>query len=128
MTTITNAAIGAVISTHKGNRGIIESLEADRVIIRVPDGQLKSIPLTAIARWELPPKQVSEPAKAPVKVLAIGDRVKLKGTQLTYNIIELYEHFMGWVDGERTYESWAKLQTDDGKPAHWKVQQLEAIQ
>jgi hypothetical protein len=67
-------------------------------------------------------------AKAPVKALAIGDRVKLKGTQLTYNIIELYEHFMGWVDGERTYESWAKLQTDDGKPAHWKVQQLEAIQ
>lgn len=50
MTTSTNPQIGARILTHKGNSGIIEQLENERVVIRVPDGSLKSIPLTAITR------------------------------------------------------------------------------
>jgi uncharacterized protein YkvS len=54
MMTNTNAAIGSVCITHRGNSGIVERLEHERVIIRIPDGRLKSIPLTAIARWELP--------------------------------------------------------------------------
>jgi hypothetical protein len=45
MTTITNPRIGARIFTHKGNSGIVEQLEHERVIIRIPDGILKSIPL-----------------------------------------------------------------------------------
>jgi hypothetical protein len=47
--------IGARIFTHKGNSGIIEGLENERVIVRVPDGILKSIPMKAIASWEMPP-------------------------------------------------------------------------
>jgi hypothetical protein len=50
-----NLQIGARIFTHKGNGGVVEGLENERVIIRVPDGVLKSIPLKAIASWEMPP-------------------------------------------------------------------------
>jgi D-serine deaminase-like pyridoxal phosphate-dependent protein len=59
--------------------------------------------------------------------IQIGDRVRLKGTQAEYVVIEIYSHFMGWEDGDRTYEQWARLQTDNGKPATWKIQQLEAV-
>lgn len=59
---------------------------------------------------------------------APGQRVRLKNTTLEFTIIDIYDHFMGWVDGERTYEKWARLTTTDGKPATWKVQQLEAVQ
>jgi hypothetical protein len=59
------------------------------------------------------------------KPIQVSDRVRLKGTQSEYVVIELYDYFMGWVDGERTYEQWARLQTIDGKPATWKLSQLE---
>jgi hypothetical protein len=118
MTTITNPRIGARIFTHKGNSGIVEQLEHERVIIRIPDGILKSIPLTAIARWELP---------AVPKTIQFGDRVRLKNTALEFVVVEIYDHFMGLEDGERTYETWAKLTTEDGRPAHWKLNQLEVL-
>lgn len=56
MMTITNPNLppGAVIHTHKGNIGIVQGLQDERVIIRVPEGRLKRIPLSSIARWELP--------------------------------------------------------------------------
>lgn len=57
----------------------------------------------------------------------VGDRVRHKQTGSAYTVIDIYDHFMGWVDGERTYEAWARLTTTDGKPAHWKAQQLEVI-
>jgi hypothetical protein len=44
---------GATVTTHSGKTGLFERLEGDRIVVRVPDG-LKRIPLTAVARWELP--------------------------------------------------------------------------
>ncbi|NJM74878.1 MAG: hypothetical protein HC852_02800 [Acaryochloridaceae cyanobacterium RU_4_10] len=57
-----------------------------------------------------------------------GDRVCLRGTGIQYTILETFDHYMG-LDGNlvRTYERWAKLQTLDGKPAFWKLQQLELV-
>ena len=118
MTTTTNPQIGSQIFTHKGNCGIVERLEDERVIIRIPDGSRKSIPLTAIARWELPAVP-----KTPIP----GQRVRHRQTGQEFTIIEIYDHYMGFEDGERTYEECARLQTPDGKPATWKIQQLEAI-
>jgi hypothetical protein len=119
MTTITNPRIGARIFTHKGNSGIVEQLEDERVIIRIPDGILKSIPLTAIARWELPAIP-----KTPVP----GQRVRLKGTDRTYILIEIYEVYYGrGSDDQPFYEQWARLKTPDGKPATWKISQLELL-
>lgn len=58
----------------------------------------------------------------------VGDLVKLKNTKLEYVITEIYDHFMGLHDGKPSYEKWAKLQTNDGKPAQWKLNQLKVIQ
>jgi hypothetical protein len=59
MTTITKLDVGSLCFTHRGNSGIVERLENERVIIRIPDGTLKSIPLTAIASYELPSVPIS---------------------------------------------------------------------
>jgi hypothetical protein len=59
---------------------------------------------------------------------ASGDRVCLRGTGVEYTILETYDHYTGLKDGERTYERWARLQTLDGKPAFWKLPQLELIE
>jgi hypothetical protein len=59
--------------------------------------------------------------------LVKGDRVQLKNTTAVFTVVELFGHFMGLKDGERTYEDWARLETPDGNPAWWKVQQLEKV-
>jgi D-serine deaminase-like pyridoxal phosphate-dependent protein len=109
--------VGAIAYGRSGLSYIIEALETDQILLKTPEG-LKRVPLNAVTRWELPP------APRPIQ---LGDRVRLKGTQAEYVVIELYDHFMGWQDGDRTTEACARLQTDDGKPATWKIQQLEAI-
>jgi hypothetical protein len=57
----------------------------------------------------------------------VGDRVRHKQTQHEFTVVELYQHYMGLEDGDRTYETWAKLTTDDGRPAHWKLGQLQVM-
>jgi hypothetical protein len=49
--------------------------------------------------------------------LTKGDRVQLKNTAAIFTVVELFDHFMGLKDGERTYEDWARLETPEGKPA-----------
>jgi hypothetical protein len=119
MLTISRPPIGAIAFGRSGLGHIITALEADRVVLRCPDGLMR-VPLGAVIRWELPAKP---------KTLTPGQRVLLKNTALEFVVIDIYDHFMGWVDGERTYEQWAELQTNDvdGRPAHWKIQQLEEI-
>lgn len=117
MLTSSKPPVGAIAFGRSGIGHIITALEADRVVLRCPDG-LKRVPLGAVIRWELPP----EP-----RPIQVGDRVRLNGTQAEYTVIELYDHFMGWEDGDRTYETWARLTTPDGKPATWKIQQLEIL-
>jgi hypothetical protein len=57
-----------------------------------------------------------------------GDHVCLRGTGLEYTLLDTYDHYMGRDENQkRTYEKWARLQTLDGKPAFWKLQQLELI-
>jgi hypothetical protein len=59
---------------------------------------------------------------------AQGDRVCLRGTGLEYTLLDTYDHYMGRDENQkRTYEKWARLQTLDGKPAFWKLQQLELV-
>jgi hypothetical protein len=57
--------------------------------------------------------------------LTKGDRVQLKNTAAIFTVVDLFDHFMGLKDGERTYEAWARIETVGGKPAWWKVRQLE---
>jgi hypothetical protein len=59
--------------------------------------------------------------------MQVGDRVRLKKTQLEFTVVEIYSVRDGSDNGEPTFEQWAKLQTDDGRPAHWKLRQLEVI-
>ncbi len=115
MLTISKPQVGAIAFGRSGVGHIITALEADRVVLKCSDG-LKRVPLTAVIRWELP------------RPLEVGDRVRLKNTERQYTITELYDHFMGLdSNDERTYEQWARLKTDDGKPANWKLRQLEKI-
>jgi hypothetical protein len=79
MTMITSPRVGATITTHKGNIGIVEQLEDKRVIVRVPKGILKSVPLSAIARREMP-----QPTNRPDSTWLydpmpeVGDRVVIR--------------------------------------------------
>jgi D-serine deaminase-like pyridoxal phosphate-dependent protein len=116
MLTISKPPVGAIAYGRSGLGYIIEALEADRILLTTPSG-LKRVPLDAVIRWELP---------APINP-APGQRVRLKGTHAEYMVIEIYDHFMGWKDGDRTTETWARLKTADSKPATWKLSQLEAI-
>jgi hypothetical protein len=118
MLTSSKPPVGAIAFGRSGVGHIITALEADRVVLRCPDG-LKRVPLGAVIRWELPAIPTT-----PIP----GQRVRLKNTALEYVVIELYDHFMGLVDGERTYETWAKLTDSGGKTATWKLSQLEAAQ
>jgi hypothetical protein len=117
MLTISKPPVGVIAYGRSGAGYIIEALEADRIVLKTPSG-LKRVPFDAVIRWE--------PPLSP-KPIEVGERVQLKGTQAEYVVIELYDHFMGWKDGERTYEQWARLQTSDHKPATWKLTQLRNL-
>jgi hypothetical protein len=118
MLTISKPPLGAIAFGRSGVPCIVTALESERVVLRCPDGASLRVPVTAIARWELPAVP-----KTPVP----GQRVRLKNTALEFVVIELYDHYMGMQDGERTYETWAKLTTPEGKPAHWKLSQFEVM-
>jgi D-serine deaminase-like pyridoxal phosphate-dependent protein len=108
--------IGAIAFGKSGAGYPVIEVRPDRIVLKRADGPWAVSPM-AIVRWELPAPRPIQP----------GDRVRLKGTQAEYVVIELYQHFMGLEDGDRTYETWAWLTTADGKPARWKMQQLEVI-
>lgn len=80
-----------------------------------PQGE-KVIPLETVC-------EVSFTKPAPT-MLKAGDRVKLKNTDFSYTLIEVFE-VPYWINGDRTTETWARLKTLDGKPATWKLSQLE---
>jgi preprotein translocase subunit YajC len=92
MPKICNLTKGATVTTHSGKTGLFERLEGDRIVVRVPDG-LRRIPLTAIARWDVPPEQVRELAKAPVKALAVGDRVLITSINARGNVAQLDDQY-----------------------------------
>jgi hypothetical protein len=109
-------SLGAIAYGITGVPCIITALEADRVVLRCPDG-FKRVPLGAVIRWKLP---------AAPKVPTVGDRVKLKNTNLFYTIIEVFE-VPYWISGDRTVELWARCQAVDGRAATWKLCQLETV-
>jgi hypothetical protein len=92
MTIITKPDVGSICITHRGNGGIIERLENERVIIRIPDGTLKSIPLTAIASYELPSVPISPDCITETlpKSIAIGATVGKR-----HNL-----GWLGWVQSD----------------------------
>jgi hypothetical protein len=106
--------VGAIAFGRSGAGYPVIEVHPDRIVLK-RDGRPWAVNPVAIVRWEPKPIQT-------------GDRVRLKNTALEFLVIETYAHFMGWVDGDRTYEAWARLQTSDGKPAHWKLSQLEVLQ
>jgi hypothetical protein len=116
MPTISEPPVGAIAFGRSGVGCIIEALEANRVILKTPNG-LKRVPFDAVIHWELP---------AAPKVPAVGDRVKLKNTNLFYTIIEVFE-VPYWISGYRTVEMWARCQIVEGRMATWKLGQLETI-
>jgi hypothetical protein len=99
MTMITNPQIGATITTHKGNIGIVEQLEDRRVIIRIPEGTRKSVPLSAIARWEMP-----QPIDRPMP--EVGDRLWhfVHGQYVTVVLVENWKVLVSRNDG---HQYWA---------------------
>jgi hypothetical protein len=61
--------------------------------------------------------------------IGVGDRVLLKNTALEYVVVNIYEVRCDRNSEDRPfYEKWARLTTLDGKPATWKLNQLEAAQ
>jgi hypothetical protein len=115
MLTISKPPIGAIAFGRSGVGHIITALETDRVVLRCPDG-LKRVPLDAVIRWELSPSPTT-----PIP----GQQVRLKGTDRTYTLTEIYRVYCGrGSDDQPFYEQWARLQTNEGKPAHWKLSQL----
>ena len=64
-----NLSIGSVAYRDSGIGGTVIKIEADKVLIKYPDG-IKRLPISAIVRWE-------SPSKSPkVHKLLRGDRVK----------------------------------------------------
>ena len=58
--------------------------------------------------------------------IQVGEHVTHKQTGSTYTVCELYQvRYDRDQDDQPFFEHWARLQTDDGKPATWKLQQLE---
>jgi hypothetical protein len=117
MLTISKPPVGALAWGRSGVGCIIEALEANRIILKTPSG-LKRVPFDAVIRWELP---------AVPKPIQIGDRVRLKNTALEFVVVEIYDLFTGLEDGERTYETWARLKTSDDRAAFWKLSQVEVL-
>ena len=58
--------------------------------------------------------------------MKLGQSIRLKNTTLTYTVHRLYISNAD-TDGDQWKEEWAELRTPDGKPAFWKVQQLEPL-
>ena len=58
--------------------------------------------------------------------ISIGDTVRLNNTILVYTVHRLYISNAD-TDGDQWKEEWAELRTPNGKPAFWKVQQLEPL-
>jgi hypothetical protein len=114
MPTNSSPPVGAIAFGRSGVGCIIEALEANRVILKTPNG-LKRVPFDAIIRWELSAVP-NEPT--------VGDRVKLKNTHLFYTLIDVFE-VPYWINGDRTVELWARCQNIEGRIATWKLGQLE---
>ncbi len=94
--------------------GNAQDLEADAITVEVQKVESKETAPIILGVPEVP--------------FIPGDRVCLRGTGVEYTLTETYDHYMGRDSNlVRTYERWAKLQTLDGKPAFWKLQQLELI-
>jgi hypothetical protein len=115
--TISSPAQVGAIAVCKTGRFEVLAIEGDKAILLHPDGRVR-VPVYKVLRFDLPDPR-------PIQV---GDRVRHRQTGQVFIVAELYSHYVGLnSDDERTYEQWAKLTTEDGKPAHWKVQQLEVI-
>jgi hypothetical protein len=97
-----------------------------RLLVAHPQGQNVVIPLDKVHGFSATPPSWIVPA--PPTTPQPGERVKLKNTKLEYTIVEIFDHFMGVQNGDRTYETWARLVTGGGKSAHWKIIQLEVIE
>jgi hypothetical protein len=108
--------IGAIAFGKSGAGYPVIEVRPDRIVLKRADGPWAVNPV-AIVRWELP---------AP-RLIQVGDRVRLKNTQLEFTIAEIYSVRDGSDNGEPTFEQWARLQTDDNRPAHWKTRQLEVM-
>lgn len=108
--------IGAIAFGKSGAGYPVIEVHPDRIVLK-RDGQPWEVDPVAIASWEMPSPQPLE----------VGDRVRLKNTNREYTITEIRDVRDGSDNGEPTFETWARLQTDDGNPAHWKLRQLEKI-
>lgn len=53
-----------------------------------------------------------------------GDRVKLKNTNLSYTLMDVFE-VPYWINGDRIVELWARCEGADRWVTKWKLCQLE---
>jgi hypothetical protein len=108
--------IGSIAFGRSGAGYPVIEVHADRIVLKKDDRPWAVNPV-AIARWELP------------RPIQPGDRVRLKGTQAEYTVVEVYSVRCGRDENDEPFfEQWARLETSDGKPATWKIQQLEVFQ
>jgi hypothetical protein len=110
--------IGAIAFGKSGAGYPVIDVHPDRIVLKRADGPWAVSPAAVIC-WELPPEST------PIQV---GDRVRLKGAGRVYTVVEIYDHYVGRdSNGDRSYETWARLKAQDGKAAHWKLRQLEVL-
>jgi hypothetical protein len=114
--TISSPMAGA-IAVCKTGRFEVLAIEDDKVILLHPDGRVR-VPTCKILRFDLP-------APRPIQV---GDRVRHKQTGHLFTVVELYSVRCDRDENDEPFfESLARLKTAGGKPAHWKLSQLEVI-
>jgi hypothetical protein len=105
-----NPPIGAIAYGRSGIGGIITEIEADRAVLRFPDG-LKRVPIGSIVRWELPRSTVNH---KPV----LGDRVRYVGTN--FNLGKQYAGVLEvWEIGKLGDSDKCTCLKPDGRPTSW---------
>lgn len=118
MANLIDIPIGSVVYGRQGNQYQVIGIDADRIILKFPNGTHKRVLRSIIHHWA-PTSQ--KPLGQP-KAIEVGDTVQLKGTGRTYRVLRLHPVYCG--QGE--YQDWAKLEGPCGA-AHWLVGQLEIV-
>jgi hypothetical protein len=75
VTILTNPTVGAIAFSKSGTAYTVTEAGGERVTVLCPDGKLKRVPLSAIARWEMPqpePEGGLIPAP-PIGAIAYGE-------------------------------------------------------
>jgi hypothetical protein len=83
VTILTNPTVGAIAFSKSGTAYTVSQVEGERVTVLCADGKLKRVPVSAIARWEMPQPTPTRPNRPGSTWLydpmpEVGDRVVIR--------------------------------------------------